>query len=363
MDNLNKNNYFTYKGMHIGKIAPNSLNPDIKDVFISDKVIFRHLGAEIIKEVFTDEIRNIKYGEKVVINVFGCAFLRENICFSAHEITSPGLKISMNFSYNNKNWEIPISTLDFMDSLSHELRLGKTSLIIDRIWKTKSHDHFTLSLNLDLKSKFSHAILLSEKQIRNLFSASFIRSFNIKLNEDIINFPFEIDEQFHPAYKQYLIYFSQFLKDLGIQAKSAIIDTDDKGFILSVTPHDKHESLKNVFEALKIYLKIPDSKDLNSIDTVGADNAVVDVVLIARNFKELLAVAQDRIQEKDHLINQKDHMIMSLQEKVNKNIINLETDKKEDVEPILPGVEAGTLKLWGFHFKLQDIFRLLKRNR
>jgi hypothetical protein len=69
---------------------------------------------------------------------------------------------------------------------------------------------------------------------------------------------------FPPAVKtaceQYLLYFVQFLEDLGIKA-NAEIKEDARRVLFSVTPADEKVALEQVRQALEIYLKLPGMPD------------------------------------------------------------------------------------------------------
>ena len=58
--------------------------------------------------------------------------------------------------------------------------------------------------------------------------------------------------------KQYLEYFAQFLKDLGINATSNLNEEAGK-VLFSVTPTDDKEALDKIREALAVYLNLPAS--------------------------------------------------------------------------------------------------------
>lgn len=71
--------------------------------------------------------------------------------------------------------------------------------------------------------------------------------------------------QFPPEYRtaciQYLQYFSDFLTDLGVKAKTAVIPEDDHT-LLKVIPEDKTISLQKIHDALEVYLELPKSSQV-----------------------------------------------------------------------------------------------------
>jgi len=168
-----------------------------------------------------------------------------------------------------------------------------------------------------------------------------------------IEIPFEVDEEFKPACKQYLIYFAQFLQDLGVEAKSSIIDIDSKQFLLEITPEHKDESLRNIHEALKIYLKIPLANDLNTIDISNFDIAAIQAVANAQHLKAQLTLSLATIKSQEKTI------ITLEQAAQNMTIPSL---NKEDSEKLIPGViDVTDVKIYGAKIKLPEILRQLKR--
>jgi|ERR1039458_1108574 hypothetical protein len=65
------------------------------------------------------------------------------------------------------------------------------------------------------------------------------------------------------ACEQYLLYFVQFLEDLGIKA-DAEIKEDARRVLFSVTPTDEKVALEQVRQALETYLKLPDMPDFGA---------------------------------------------------------------------------------------------------
>lgn len=80
-------------------------------------------------------------------------------------------------------------------------------------------------------------------------------------NRDIAYFEFNIDDSIKVACKQYLVYFTQFLEDIGISAKSELKDEINK-ILFEVVPSDKTIALKKIKECLEIYIQLIDCKEI-----------------------------------------------------------------------------------------------------
>ncbi|MEM8641408.1 MAG: hypothetical protein AAGG51_21705 [Cyanobacteria bacterium P01_G01_bin.54] len=79
-----------------------------------------------------------------------------------------------------------------------------------------------------------------------------------RLHQNISGFSklFIFPQDLRYTYAQYLMYFSQFLEDLGIEADTSVTDIDSK-LVLKVQPKDSEEALENIHLALAAYLSLP----------------------------------------------------------------------------------------------------------
>src|SRR5262249_35460458 len=69
---------------------------------------------------------------------------------------------------------------------------------------------------------------------------------------------FKFPPEMKTACEQYLIYFVQFLEDLGLRADAEVKESAGR-VLFSVIPRDGPAALENVREALEIYLRLPDA--------------------------------------------------------------------------------------------------------
>jgi hypothetical protein len=105
------------------------------------------------------------------------------------------------------------------------------------------------------------------------------------------NFPPEVKT----SCEQYLLYFVQFLQDLGITA-TAEIKEDARRVLFSVTPADGQNALAKVKEALEIYLRIPGAPEFQA--TVGQyqDMAVQQLQANVLHLQSQLTLANAAVQ-------------------------------------------------------------------
>ena len=171
---------------------------------------------------------------------------------------------------------------------------------------------------------------------------------------------FDFPEEVKVPCEQYLLYFVQFLRDVGIEASAEIQERAGK-VLFSVTPKDREEALENVKAALDVYLRLPS----NPIPTsAGTDEVGIEVQRLVSNIYHLkgqLALAGAVIQQKDVLIQQQQSFI---QQQLLSGHILIESIKKEnheenDKEPVIGNIVS--VKKFDWEFVELDLPTLLRR--
>ncbi len=166
---------------------------------------------------------------------------------------------------------------------------------------------------------------------------------------------FQFPEEIKIASKQYLIYFAQFLSDIGITADTEIKEELSKT-LFKVTPKDGKESLDKIREALTLYLNTPGDENALTILETNSDVAAIQLNANILHFKSQLMLAQSAMQMKDAAIE-------SLKLSNYEYSKMLETKSKEtNTEEVIKGVVSvkdydGSF----FRIHLPEIFRKLKR--
>jgi hypothetical protein len=111
---------------------------------------------------------------------------------------------------------------------------------------------------------------------------------------------FDFPPEVRTPCEQYLLYFVEFLKDLGIEAEADI--THQAGRVLfSVTPNSGLEALDNIREALDIYLHLPQAANLH--DTALARNPSVGKLVAAVKYLQgQVSLAEAEVELRDATI-------------------------------------------------------------
>lgn len=151
---------------------------------------------------------------------------------------------------------------------------------------------------------------------------------------------FDFPEEVKVICSQYLLYFVQFLKDVGIEATAELKEEAGRT-LFSVTPKDKDEALDNIRDALDIYLRLPTAPHVSPTAVINSD---VPVQLLAANIQHLqtqLMMHSAIIQQKDALIDQQRELIGLLSngkiivEAVGKGNEGLEEDRESVIGDVI----------------------------
>lgn len=175
-------------------------------------------------------------------------------------------------------------------------------------------------------------------------------------SEAVLTF-FQFPDEIKTACKQYLVYFTQFISDMGIE-----VDTELKEelnhTLFKVVPKDKTESLDKIREALNIYLTAPSNKDFQVQLANQTDIAAKQWEANYYHLKSQLSLAQSLLQAKDATIE-----MLQIANYQYKQLLESHSAKKElEKEEVIKGIV--TVKKYegkGFTIDFAEIFRRLKR--
>ncbi|WP_155738369.1 hypothetical protein, partial [Clostridium saccharobutylicum] len=120
-------------------------------------------------------------------------------------------------------------------------------------------------------------------------------------NIEGISFEFNLNESIKTAYKQYLVYFVQFLEDVGIDSESEMKSEADR-ILFRVIPKDKTVALKNIRDLLNIYIDFIDNKEIEIYEDYN-NLAVSQLKANVLHLKSQLILAQTIIEQKQITID------------------------------------------------------------
>lgn len=272
-------------------------------------------------------------------------------------------------------WNRPYRFVDYCNEFT---RLAKEEYEMDVHHQYPINEHFADSLRIRFEYPLSHESLQGYVTSAILLTKAVHReteqNLTLKVNERSViasftDFPKEVETYC----EQYLTYFIQFLRDLGVDATSEL--KHEAGQVLfTVTPNNKHEALDNIRTALEIYLHLPSSPIGNDPNSEIAIQRLESQVL---RFQSDLKLAAAELQAKNATIQSKDATIEAQQLTINvqkallhgeifpppiKQIeLGKKADKEEDREEFLGGTLAiTTYKDKGIEVSWAKMFRHLR---
>lgn len=187
-----------------------------------------------------------------------------------------------------------------------------------------------------------------------------------RLREKSLVVSFDFPEEVRVPCEQYLLYFVQFLKDLGVEA-TAELQHEAGQVLFAVTPTDKDEALDKIRIALANYLKLAASP----VNPGSVLNSEIEVQRLSANIQHLqgqLTLAHAVLQAKDATIELQQATIGQQRRFIDGEIM-LESmkdvtpkPKEKDVEEVFDGLaEITKYEGKGFNLNLPEAFRRMKQ--
>lgn len=281
--------------------------------------------------------------------------------------------LDLRFTPDLRNWKFPFTVSEYFalfsdiwnekykseGNINEESFENEVEIIIEFV-----------SINLEQTivselSKYGKFLLeVHEKTIEKLKSSVDRHSVSA-----LFNFP----EEIRVPCEQYLLYFVQFLRDLGINATRNLKEEAGK-ILFTVTPTDDVEALDKIREALAIYLKLPESPILYNESFAAMklqqqiENLQHSQRMAARElqFTEKLLIAQsETIQEKNLTISQQQSVIEQqnkiIEKITSKSIMVDSLENKDELEKFCEGFEVGKseflIKYFGLHLNPATVLK------
>jgi hypothetical protein len=130
-----------------------------------------------------------------------------------------------------------------------------------------------------------------------------------KQNNSVV-LTFDFPDEVKAPCEQYLMYFSQFLRDLGVKATSNL--NHKAGQVLfTVTPDNPEQALDKIRAALEVYLQLPASP-IDAYPDVSTEIEVQRLTANIQHFKGQLSLAKAEIRAAESAIELKDATIQVL---------------------------------------------------
>jgi hypothetical protein len=113
---------------------------------------------------------------------------------------------------------------------------------------------------------------------------------------------FRFPQETSVASQQYLLYFVEFLRDLGIQA-TAELKEDARHVLFSVTPASGSQALDRIREALHVYLNLPGSNEAKTALAENHDVAALQLRFQVSSLEAQMDLMRGAVQFRDATID------------------------------------------------------------
>lgn len=329
---------------------------------LNEQATFNQLGSSAFVDL-PDEI-----GEVIFESPFDwAAFVDRAICPGSPDPEEDALGLTL-WCFPDR-WTEPYSPRTYYEALSAELANKKSSITLTMFEPTRGlSEGFAIdidgfSANLPLFDELCRCADVF-RELHELVEFSIFSSLNL-INKSVV-VRFDLPDSIRTACQQYLLYFVDFLNDLGIKATSRL-EHEAQQVLFSVTPEDSRHGLNNIRTALEVYLRLAGSpvEDLSTSDV-----AVQRLAVNIHRLKSDLILCEALLQAKDATIEAQRATITQLARPNSRELADYmrdiypKHDKKSasDDEEVLGGILAVTrYEGKGFAVNLGEIFRRLKQ--
>ena len=248
-------------------------------------------------------------------------------------------------------WSKPISLLTLIEKLNVTLtEKGLTEKINDE-------DILEIGIYLKFSSNFNYNISYEYNRILTILNneiADIVEENNRELNKNHLVNIFSFPPEIRQACEQYLIYFSKFLEDLGIDT-TVKLDAQTKNTFFTVIPKNSNDALFKIKELLDIYISLVDEPNLEMVSYTEYDLSINQLLSNVYHLKSQLVLLNSILQAKDATIE-------SLKFTNYQQTLLIELNSKKNEEKVLDGMlTINEFQGKGFKINLPEILRRLKR--
>lgn len=346
------------------------------------EILNEQLGQEIIKIKLHDLLifRQLKFNPLISLESGINLHLKINFNLISSESDFKDFPIFISLKPNLKSWNYSFSFEDYKNEFMFQVSklkfvnnsenyVEKTNSRVRKISQSNQEINIDLITDIEIQNigNYIEEFIDEFNYIDSNTFQSLIEKYTITSLSHNFIFPKEIK---FPC-EQYLLYFTRFLKDLGIEAASKL--TDEAGRVLfSVTPTDDKEALVKIREALTVYLNLPASPIVYD-DSFAAMRLKqqVDNLQHAQKMAEMeFRLATKVIESQDKTIQQKDLTIeqqSKIIEKITSKSIMIDSaENKEEFEEIYDGLKIGESKFLkeqlGIHLNPAKVIKTVVKN-
>ncbi|MBB1467908.1 hypothetical protein H5232_05445 [Pseudoalteromonas sp. SG41-5] len=293
---------------------------DLTTKIIEKKVDEIPSGLQYLSEFESDEFSNVNWID------FKC--------------DGNSVELILHVTFNWEDWNQPITIQEFLECYKDEIRRSGFNSQITK-------DEGWASLNITLVVSQGEIIKQIEPLI--IIAKETYQSLLIKLiknkSKDLFVKVFEFPKEYESICSQYLIWFGEFLRNLGIDASVSTENKNGQTSII-VSPEDASELTSKIEMLFYQYISLPYSEYLPALDTKISTEDKFKVQMLTNQIESF----KTQIQMKDAIIEMKELSIMNLKESYDKKSSELmliqSMRNSDDIEILDGSLSLGEIK-WG----------------
>jgi hypothetical protein len=302
--------------------------------------------------------------ERITISLPGAEKDLENWDFAYIEIESSvqemgEVSVAFRLECDLEFWAKAYSISDLATAIESALARHETPFVYWQNDKNTTINGFGVAIALPLENMVEEA-LDKEKELKEL--VLLIRNELGERDTRAVNLVFDFPAPIKNACEQYLLYFVQFLSDLGIEA-SAEVKEQASRVLFSVTPADEKQALEKIREALQAYLDLPLAPEFAKAAGGFHDAAVSQLQANVLHLQSQIALAKAAIEMKNAALDAKDAHIALLQDRIDLRTFQPQMDAPDAAKEELVK-DVVSLKKWDYKFveiNFPELLRKLKR--
>lgn len=253
-----------------------------------------------------------------------------HISYSTVEHIDDYIQVSFGIYAENWDWKQPWTIVEHLTTFKKQLDISGFDFFTKPQWREILDEGYVSDQDTNLDYEFISDIVLNgyevtftciydhndtyelidkrfTEKLDQVYMAS-LATLKSKIKNDSLITYFKFSEEISVSCQQYLIYFTKFLKDIGIDAYAEIQEQSSGTVLFSVTPKDETQALSQIREALDIYLNLPRNNSISPMNPTF-DLASQQLAANIYHLKSQLLLANAIIQQKDSTIENQSRLI------------------------------------------------------
>ena len=263
--------------------------------------------------------------------------------------------------FDSDRWNKPYSIADLAFHIHQALNVTKGRYWFQAQSEASLTEGFGLYVSFPIESQIEDVLANVIPDLKDVitYALGILEAEDVNTIATKFNFPTDV----RPACEQYLLYFGQFLRDLGIEANTQLTE-QASNVLFTVTPLNREQALDSIREALSCYLQMPSSPEAMSALESSQDIAAMQLQSNIFHLKSQLHLASAVMQAKEAVITAQQAEIAFLKQSfdLRRYLPSSPDEDSDDKEPLIEGVvSVKKFDYKGFEFDLPAIARKLKR--